>query len=61
MLDVNGSKVNVTQKTEEEARQEKQMSGEGFGTNTSMSGVTNTLQAALARAGIKREAFATEV
>ena len=61
VLDVTkDGKVNVTQKTEEEARQEKKMADEGFGT-TSLSGVTNTLQAALARAGIVREAFTTEV
>lgn len=61
MLDVKDGKINVTQKSEDEARQDKKMAEEGFGTQASMTGVTNTLQAALARAGIKREAFATEV
>ena len=53
-------KVNVSQKSEEEAAQEKQMATAGMSSKVSTAGMS-LLQAALARAGVTAETFATEV
>ncbi len=53
-------KVNVSQKSEEEAAQEKQMAATGMSSKVSTAGMS-LLQAALARAGVTSETFATEV
>ena len=53
-------KVSVSQKSEEEAAQEKQMATSGMSSGVSTAGMS-LLQAALARAGVTSETFATEV
>lgn len=53
-------KVNVSQKSEEEEAQEKQMAAGGMSSRVSTAGMS-LLQAALARAGVTAETFATDV
>ena len=53
-------KVNVSQRSEAEAAQEKQMATAGMSSGVSTAGMS-LLQAALARAGVTAETFATEV
>ena len=57
---MSSGKVSVSQKSEEEAAQEKQMASSGMSSGVSTAGMT-LLQAALARRGITAETYATEV
>jgi hypothetical protein len=57
---MSSGKVSVSQKSEEEAAQEKQMASGGMSSGVSTAGMS-LLQAALARAGVSAETFATEV